>query len=446
VLDSLRSGLQDAIKKLLGADTINEAAIKELSKDLQRSLIQADVNVKLVLSVTESVQRRALEEKPLGGMTRKDQIVKILYEELDKMLGGEQELRLDRGRTNVIVMLGVQGSGKTTTVSKLARFYAKKGFKVGVVAADTFRPGAVTQLRTLAERVGVEAYSDEKQTDSVKVAEAGKRFFEAAGKNLIIIDTAGRHKEEKSLLDEMNQIVSKVKPDINLLVVDGTIGQQCFNQAMAFHRASPVGGIVITKLDGAAKGGGALAAVAATGSRIFYIGTGERVDDLEEFSSTRFVGRLLGMGDLKSLLDMAKQLETEVDEKRVQRMTSGKLTMDDFLFQFEQVNKMGSLKKILDLIPGLAGNMKAEDLEKAERDMKVWKSIIQSMAKRERETPEMINAVRMKRIARGSGRSEKEVRELIAKYRQTKTLMKASKGREFRQMLRRAGGPGALGG
>jgi len=446
VLDSLRSGLQDAIKKLLGADTINEAAIKELSKDLQRSLIQADVNVKLVLSVTESVQRRALEEKPLGGMTRKDQIVKILYEELDKMLGGEQELRLDRGRTNVIVMLGVQGSGKTTTVSKLARFYAKKGFKVGVVAADTFRPGAVTQLRTLAERVGVEAYSDEKQTDSVKVAEAGKRFFEAAGKNLIIIDTAGRHKEEKSLLDEMNQIVSKVKPDINLLVVDGTIGQQCFNQAMAFHRASPVGGIVITKLDGAAKGGGALAAVAATGSRIFYIGTGERVDDLEEFSSTRFVGRLLGMGDLKSLLDMAKQLETEVDEKRVQRMTSGKLTMDDFLFQFEQVNKMGSLKKILDLIPGLAGNMKAEDLEKAERDMKVWKSIIQSMAKRERETPEMINAVRMKRIARGSGRSEKEVRELIAKYRQTKTLMKASKGREFRQMLRRAGGQGALGG
>jgi signal recognition particle subunit SRP54 len=446
VLDSLRSGLQDAIKKLLGADTINEAAIKELSKDLQRSLIQADVNVKLVLSVTESVQRRALEEKPLGGMTRKDQIVKILYEELDKMLGGEQELRLDRGRTNVIVMLGVQGSGKTTTVSKLARFYSKKGFKVGVVAADTFRPGAITQLKTLAERVGVEAYSDEKQTDSVKVAEAGKRFFEAAGKNLIIIDTAGRHKEEKTLLDEMNQIVSKVKPDINLLVVDGTIGQQCFNQAMAFHRASPVGGIVITKLDGAAKGGGALAAVAATGARIFYIGTGERVDDLEEFSSTRFVGRLLGMGDLRSLLDMAKQLETEVDEKRVQRMTSGKLTMDDFLFQFEQVNKMGSLKKILDLIPGLAGNMKAEDLEKAERDMKVWKSIIQSMAKPERETPEMINAVRMKRIARGSGRSEKEVRELIAKYRQTKTLMKASKGREFRQMLRRAGGPGALGG
>jgi len=445
MLESLRSGLQGAIKKLLGSSVVDEAAIKEFVRDLQRALIQADVNVKLVLSVTESVQKRALEEKPLGGLTRKDQIVKILYEELDRMLGGEQELKLDRGKTNVVVMLGVQGSGKTTTVSKLARFYTKKGFKVGVVAADTFRPGAVTQLKTLAERIGVDAYSDEKQSDSVKVAEAGKRFFEKS-KNLIVIDTAGRHKEEKTLLDEMNRIISKVKPDVNLLVVDGTIGQQCYNQAMAFHKASPVGGIVITKLDGAAKGGGALAAVAATGARIYYIGTGERVDDLEEFSSTRFVGRLLGMGDLKSLLDMAKQLETEIDENRVQRMTSGKLTMDDFLFQFEQVNKMGSLKKILDLIPGLAGNMKAEDLEKAEKDMKIWKSIIQSMAKKERETPEMLNAVRIKRIARGSGRSEKEVRELITKYRQTKSLMKASKGREFRQMLRRAGGQGALGG
>ncbi|MGA2199965.1 MAG: signal recognition particle receptor subunit alpha, partial [Nitrososphaerales archaeon] len=269
MLESLRSGLQGAIKKLLGSSVVDEAAIKEFVRDLQRALIQADVNVKLVLSVTESVQKRALEEKPLGGLTRKDQIVKILYEELDRMLGGEQELKLDRGKTNVVVMLGVQGSGKTTTVSKLARFYTKKGFKVGVVAADTFRPGAVTQLKTLAERIGVDAYSDEKQSDSVKVAEAGKRFFEKS-KNLIVIDTAGRHKEEKTLLDEMNRIISKVKPDVNLLVVDGTIGQQCYNQAMAFHKASPVGGIVITKLEGAAKGGGALAAVAATGARIYY--------------------------------------------------------------------------------------------------------------------------------------------------------------------------------
>src|SRR6267143_2074465 len=322
MLDSLRSGLQSAVRKLLGSSVIDEAAIKEFVRDLQRSLIQADVNVKLVLSVTENVQKRALEEKPLAGMTRKDQLVKILYEELERFLGGDQRFQISKDKVKVIVMLGIQGSGKTTTVSKLARFYAKKGFKVGVVAADTFRPGAVTQLKTIAQQVGVDVYSDEKEKDSVKVAEAGRRFFVEGGKNLVIIDTAGRHKEEQSLLDEMTRIFSKVKPDLNLLVVDGTIGQQAFNQAAAFHKASPVGGIVVTKLDGAAKGGGALAAVGATGAKVFFIGTGERIDDLEEFSATRFVGRLLGMGDLKALLDMAKQLEGEVDEKRVQRMVA----------------------------------------------------------------------------------------------------------------------------
>jgi signal recognition particle subunit SRP54 len=444
LLDSLRSGLQSAVKKLLGSPVVDEAAIKEFVRDLQRTLIQADVNVKLVLSVSENVQKRALEEKPSPGITRKDQVVRILYEELNKLLGGEQEFRPDRDKVNTIVMLGVQGSGKTTTVSKLARLYTKKSYRVGVVAADTFRPGAVTQIRTLCEQIGVEVYSEEKENDSVKVAESGKKSFEGS-KNIIIIDTAGRHKEEKELLKEMNRIVSKVKPDMNLLVIDGTIGQQCHNQALAFHQASPVGGIVVTKLDGAAKGGGALAAAAATGARILFVGTGERVDDLEEFSSTRFVGRLLGMGDLKALLDMAKQSEAAIDEKRIQRMTSGKLTMDDFLFQFEQVNKMGSLKKILELVPGLSGNMKSEDLENAEKSMKVWKSIIQSMAKDERESPEKINASMIKRIAKGSGRTEKEVRELISKYRQTKTLIKTSKGREFRQLLRRAGGQGIRG-
>src|SRR5713101_7431065 len=405
MLDSLRSGLQSAVRKLLGTDVVDEAAIKEFVRDLQRALIQADVNVKLVLSVTESVQRRAMEEKPPAGLSRKDQIVKILYEELDKLLGGDQELKLDRTKPTVVVMLGIQGSGKTTTVGKLARFYAKRGFKVGMVAADTFRPGAVTQLKTIAQQVGVDVYSDDKEKDSVKVAEAGRRFFEEGGENLIIIDTAGRHKEEQSLLDEMSRIFSKVKPDLNLLVVDGTIGQQAFNQAAAFHKASPVGGIVVTKLDGAAKGGGALAAVGATGAKVFFIGTGERIDDLEEFSATRFVGRLLGMGDLKALLDMAKQLEGEVDGKRVQRMVSGKLTMDDFLFQFEQVNKMGSLKKILDVLPGVGGNMKS-----AEKNKKVWKSIIQAMSAEERGTPESLNGTRVKRIAQGSGRAEKDVR------------------------------------
>ncbi|MDV3294110.1 MAG: signal recognition particle receptor subunit alpha [Nitrososphaerales archaeon] len=439
MLDSLRDGLQAAVKKLVGANTVDEKTVKEFVRDLQRTLIQGDVNVKMALEVTERVQKRALEEKPAGGVTRKDQVVSVLYEELARLLGGEGGLQLDNAKTSVVVMLGVQGSGKTTTTAKLARLFTKRGFKVGVVAADTFRPGAVTQLRTLCEASGVEVFSDEREKDSVKIAKAGRKSFEGS-KNLIIVDTAGRHKEESGLLAEMKEIVGGVKPDYNVLVVDGTIGQQCYSQALAFHQASPVGGIIVTKLDGAAKGGGALAASAATGSKIFYIGTGERIDDLEEFVPTRFVGRLLGMGDLKSLIEMVQQAEVQIDEKAVQRMMSGKLTMDDLLAQFEQMKKFGSLKKVLDHVPGFAGQVNAQELDKAEDRVKVYKSIIQSMTARERSEPDSINSSRVKRIARGSGRTEKDVRELLSRYKQMKSLTKTSKGREFRQMMRRMGG------
>ncbi|MGD0395855.1 MAG: signal recognition particle receptor subunit alpha [Nitrososphaerales archaeon] len=438
MLDSLREGLQAAVKKLVGSTTVDEKAVREFVRDLQRTLIQSDVNVKMALEVTERVEKRVLEEKPAPGVTRKDQVVSVLYDELARLLGGEGGLQLDKGKTSVIVMLGVQGSGKTTTTGKLARFYTKRGFKVGIVAADTFRPGAVVQLKTLASSSGVDVYSDEKEKNSVKVAKEGRKHFEVT-KNLVIIDTAGRHKEEKGLLQEMREVVGAVRPDATLLVIDGTIGQQCYNQALAFHQAAPVGGIVVTKLDGAAKGGGALAASAATGAKVFFIGTGERIDDLEEFAPTRFVGRLLGMGDLKALMDMVRTSEVEIDDKAAQRMMSGKLTMDDLLAQFEQMKKFGSLKKVLEHIPGLSGAVNSQELEKAEDRVKVFKSIIQSMTGTEKADPERINSSRLKRIARGSGRSEKEVRELLARYKQMKSLVKTSKGREFRQMMRRTG-------
>ncbi|MGP8056655.1 MAG: signal recognition particle receptor subunit alpha [Nitrososphaerales archaeon] len=438
MLDSLREGLQAAVKKLVGSTTVDEKAVKEFVRDLQRTLIQSDVNVKMALEVTERVEKRVLDEKPAPGVTRKDQVVSVLYEELARLLGGEGGLQLDKGKTSVIVMLGVQGSGKTTTAGKLARFYTKKGFKVGIVAADTFRPGAVVQLKTLASSSGVDVYSDEKEKDSVRIAREGRKHFEGS-KNLVIIDTAGRHKEEKGLLQEMKEVVGAVRPDATLLVIDGTIGQQCYNQALAFHQAAPVGGIVVTKLDGAAKGGGALAASAATGAKVFFIGTGERIDDLEEFAPTRFVGRLLGMGDLKALMDMVRTSEVEIDDRAAQRMMSGKLTMDDLLAQFEQMKKFGSLKKVLEHIPGFSGAVNSQELEKAEDRVKVYKSIIQSMTGTEKADPERISSSRLKRIARGSGRSEKDVRELLSRYKQMKSLVKTSKGREFRQMMRRAG-------
>ncbi len=438
MLDSLRDGLQAAVKKLVGSSTVDEKAVKEFVRDLQRTLIQSDVNVRMALEVTERVQKRALEEKVPAGVTRKDHVVSILYEEMARLLGGEGGLRLDKDKTSAVVMLGVQGSGKTTTTAKLARLYTKRGFKVGVVAADTFRPGAVAQLLTLASASGAEVYSDEGEKSSVKIAVAGRRKFEGS-KNLIIIDTAGRHKEEKGLLQEMSEVVGAVKPDATILVIDGTIGQQCYNQALAFHQAAPVGGIVVTKLDGAAKGGGALAAAAATGAKVFFVGTGERIDDLEEFAPTRFVGRLLGMGDLKALMEMVGQSDVEIDEKRVQRMMSGKLTMDDLMYQFDQMKKFGSLKKVLDHIPGFSGQLDSKELDKAEDRVRVYRSIIQSMTGKEKADPEGINSSRLKRIAKGSGRSEKDVRELLSRYRQMKTLVKTSKGREMRQMLRRMG-------
>lgn len=440
MLDSLRDGLQAAVKKLVGASAVDEGAVKEFVRDLQRALIQADVNVKLALEVTERVQRRALDEKPSAGVTKKDQVVSILYEEIVRMMGGEGGPKMDKGRLNLIVMLGVQGSGKTTMTAKLAHFYAKRGFRVGVVAADTFRPGAVAQLTTLAaSSPGVEVFSNEKEKDPVKIAREGRKRFEG-NKNLVIVDTAGRHKEEKGLLKEMKDVVGEVKPDATILVIDGTIGQQCYNQAMAFHQTAPVGGIAITKLDGTAKGGGAIAASAATGAKVFFIGTGERIDDLEEFAPTRFVGRLLGMGDLKSLMDMVRQAEVEVDEKAMQRVMSGKMTMDDLLAQFEQMKKFGSLKKVLDHIPGVSGSLNAEELDKVEGRLAVYKSIIQSMTKDERTDPQTIGSSRLRRIAKGSGRTEKDVRELLSRYKQMKSVVKASKGREFRQMVRRMGG------
>ncbi|MDG7000310.1 MAG: signal recognition particle protein, partial [Nitrososphaerota archaeon] len=395
MLDKLREGFQNAVSKLIGSASVDEKEIKEFVKDVQRALLYSDVNVKIVLDVCQRIEKRALEEKPPPGLPRKDHVVKILYEEFARILGEESKIDLPTNRPNVLLLVGIQGSGKTTTIGKLSRLLTKRGYRVGVVAADTFRPGAITQLKTICESINVPVYAVDGEKNSVKVARAGVEFFRNQSSNVIIVDTAGRHKEEQSLLDEMQQISKVVNPDISFLVIDGTIGQAAFSQASAFHSAVPVGGIVVTKLDGAAKGGGALAAAAATGAHIFYIGTGERIDDLEQFSPTRFVGRLLGMGDLQALLERAKELETVADEKQIKRMMSGKLTMNDFLTQIESVKKTGSLRKILESLPGFSQmNVSSDNIEEIEGKMKYWRAMIQAMTKEERDDPETLNSQR----------------------------------------------------
>src|ERR687885_1703886 len=393
MLDNLRTGLRSALKKIVGATDVNEELIDALCKDVQRALLQSDVNVKLVISITKNLKERALNEKPPKGLSRKDHIVTILYNELATLLGysgdtitvvdksrdsEDQVISFKPGKQSIILMLGVQGSGKTTVTAKMARWLTRHGYRVGVIGADTWRPGALTQLKMNCSKINVEVYGEEESKNAVDIARNGLIHFKDQNLDVIIIDTAGRHKEEEGLLQEMNEMYKAATPDLVLLVIDATIGQGAFKQAEAFHKAAPVGGIVITKLDGTAKGGGALAASAATGARVMFIGTGERIDDLEQFSPTRFVGRLLGMGDIKALLDMARGLELQADENQAKRLMSGKMTIEDFYAQMENVGKMG-FRNVIDNLPGLSGVVKDDQLDALQEKMEKWRFIIQSM-------------------------------------------------------------------
>jgi signal recognition particle subunit SRP54 len=453
MLDNLRTGLRSALKKIVGASDINEEIIESLCKDVQRALLQSDVNVRLVLSITNNLKLRALNEQPVKGLSRKDHIITILYGELANLLGytGETIKSIDKiqrlpddglsfkaGEQNIVLMLGIQGSGKTTVTGKLARWLTRHGYRVAVIGADTWRPGALTQLKTNCGKVNVEVFGDEEDKNAVNIVKNGLEHFRKQVLDVIIIDTAGRHKEERGLLEEMKTMYEVSEPDVVLLVVDGTIGQQAYNQAKAFHEAAPVGGIVISKLDGTAKGGGVIAASAATGARVMFIGTGERIDDLEQFSPTHFVGRILGMGDIKALLEMAKSLELQADEGQAKRLLGGKMTIEDFYAQMESVGKMG-FKNVIDNLPGLSGMVKDDQLDALQEKMEKWRFIIQSMTKIEKRSPDIMNDSRRKRVARGSGMTEHDVKELIKQYNNSRTMMKQAKGRQMQGMLRRFG-------
>jgi signal recognition particle subunit SRP54 len=453
MLDNLRTGLRSALKKIVGASDINEELIDSLSKDIQRSLLQSDVNVRQVLSITKNLKERALNEQPPKGLTKKDHIITILYNEISSLLGytGTHIIHIDKttsipedsfnfqpGKKNIILMLGIQGSGKTTCTVKIARWLTRHGYKVAIIGADTWRPGALTQLKMNSIKIKVEVYGEEENKDPISIVKRGLEYYKSQDYDVIVIDTAGRHKEESALLEEMNEMNKVTNPALVLLVIDGTIGQQAYSQAKAFHDTAPIGGIVITKLDGTAKGGGALAASAVTGAKIIFIGTGERIDDLELFSPTRFVGRLLGMGDIKALLDMAKKLEIEADETQAKRLLGGKMTIEDFYSQMENVNKMG-FRNVIENLPGLSGMVKDDQLEVLQGKIEKWRFIIQSMTKAEKKDPNMINDARRKRISRGSGITEHEVKDMIKQYNNSKTMMKQAKGRQMHGMLRRFG-------
>ena len=423
-LERLGSSLHAALKKIFRASIVDEAVVKELVRDVQRSLLQADVNVKLVLEISKRIEERALKEKVPPGISRREHVVKVVYEELTRFLGEKPvPIKIEPGKRKVIMLVGIQGSGKTTAAAKIARYFQKRGFKPALICADTYRPGAFAQLKQLAEKINVPLYGEPGKKNPVKIALNGLKQFE--NKDIVIIDTAGRHKEEKELIKEMKNLEKKIKPDEVMLVIDGTIGQQAMVQAKAFNEATPIGSILVTKLDGSARGGGALSAVAATGAPIKFIGTGEKIEDIEAFIPSRFVGRLLGMGDLETLLEKVREAEIKVPEKKAKAILSGKFTLTDMYEQFEAMKSMGPFRKILKMIPGMSYDVPEEMLDLAEDRLEKWRVIIQSMTPKEKENPKIFNASRIKRVARGSGTSEKEVKELLKQYSMMKKMLKA---------------------
>lgn len=423
VLEKLSESLSSVVKKITLAGLVDERLVKEVVRDIQRALLSADVNVKLVMELSKRIEERALKEKPKAGLGRKEHVVRIVYEELVSLLGRAQDYQLlAKGK---VMLVGLQGSGKTTTAVKLARFYQKRGTMPYIIVSDTYRPAAYEQASQLSEPLGVKVFGEPGNKDPLDILARG--LEEAKKSDLVILDSAGRHKKEEELFAEMRELYEKFQPDEQLLVIDGTIGQQAGSQAKAFHEAIGVTGVILTKLDGSAKGGGALSAVAETGSPIKFIGTGERVDDFEVFNPDRFISRLLGMGDLQSLLEKAK----EIEEDKVKDILKGEFTLLDMRTQIEAIHKMGPLGSVLKMMPGMSMSIPKETSELTELKMKRFMYIMDSMTVEEKKKPKVLNASRIGRIASGSGTTKEDVKELIKYYNVMKKALKGFKRRGF---------------
>ena len=425
VLSSLGKSLSGAMNKLLGRGPIDKETILELKNEIFKALLDADVQFDIAYLMAENLQQRALNDSPPPGVSRKDAMVTIVYEELARIMGWEA-LNLEKKRTNLLMTIGIQGSGKTTSIGKLSKLLKADRWNIGLVCTDTWRPGAYDQLKQLGDRVGVEVYGEPEEKKAEKIAKNGIKHFKDAGKNLIIVDTAGRHKEEKELLKEMKRLEKVVEPDEIILVIDGTLGQSAYNQAKAFaETASNIGSIIVTKLDGTAKGGGAISAAAATGAPIKFVGLGEDIKDFERFNPKGFAGRILGIGDMEGLLDQVKAAQIEPDEERAKQMMKGNITFDDMMEMFESMNKMGGLRSLLSKLPGgLSYNVDDDMLSMSKDSMESFKNIILSMTKKERLAQVRLGKTRIDRIAMGSGVQPEKVKELVKQKKMAETWIK----------------------
>jgi len=418
--------LKDVVRKITKSTSVDKHLVEEVVRDIQRALLKADVNVRQVKEISDAIKKRALSEDVLPTFNAREHIIKIVYEELMRGIGEGLEIPLTKSK---IMLVGLQGSGKTTTTAKLAKYFKDKGMKTAVVAADTWRPAAYEQLKQLAESYGIGFYGEKENKDAVEIVKNALK--ELKDYDMIIIDTAGRHALEKELIDEMIEIANVSQPDYKLLVLDAAIGQLASKQAKAFHDAIGINGIIITKFDGTAKGGGALSAARTIGIPIAFIGTGERVEDFERFDPAGFVSRLLGMGDIRALIEKVERVVSE-DELDPEAFLKGTFTLKDIYKQIEAMNKMGPISKIFELLP-FGFNLKVDEnaLEMTQEKMKRFKVIMDSMTEEELVNPKIIDSSRIRRIAIGSGTSPQEVKELLKYYKTMKSLMKKMKKGKF---------------
>ncbi|MEM5836414.1 MAG: signal recognition particle receptor subunit alpha [Candidatus Aenigmatarchaeota archaeon] len=421
MFDELGKKLSKLINKLVSGTTIDKNVVEEILKDMKITLLQADVSIELTEELVKNIRKKCLEEKIPAGLTLREHVLKTIYDELVKLLGEKPASLIGKKK---IMFVGLFGSGKTTSVAKLARYFQKQGLRVALVALDYHRPAAPEQLKQLGDQIKVPVYIHPNKNPYEAALEGMKKFEKY---DVIIFDTAGRNALDKELADELKRLGEIIKPDEVLLTIPADLGKVAKKQSEEFHKLIGITGIFITKMDGTAKAGGALAACSATKAKVKFLGTGEHIEDFEVYDPQRFVSRLLGLGDLQTLIEKAK--EVEIKPEKVEKIIEGKFTLQDFMEQIEAMSKMGPFGKIVGMIPGLGMKIPEDVLEKQEEKMKHYKYIIQSMTKEERENPEIINASRIRRIARGSGRPESEVRELLQQYEQMKKLMKMLGGK-----------------
>lgn len=425
MFDSLHKGLSGVIRKLTSGGSVDRKNVEEMLQEIRKLLIQSDVDVKLADELVARIKKNALDAKVPSGMTLREHVLKVIYDELVGLLGGKPSGLAGRKR---VMLVGLFGSGKTTTIGKLAKYFVKQGVKPGLVALDYHRPGAPQQLEQLGKQIGAPVHVEQNR-DVYAAARNGIAKFEKM--DVIIFDTAGRNALDGELAEELKRLNEIIKPNEVLLAIPADLGKVAKAQAEEFHRLVGVTGVIITKMDGTAKAGGALAAASVTGAKVKFIGVGEKVDDLEMYDPTRFVSRLLGLGDLQTLLEKAKEIE--IKKESVDKIVEGRFNLHDLMEQIDAMEKMGPMSQVLSMIPGMAGRVPDELLKKESDKMRKFRYIMQSMTKDEKDFPDLINSSRIKRIAKGSGTTEAEVRGLLNQYGTMKKMMRQLGGKSGMQ-------------